>query len=201
MSPEEVRENETRIVQPGKYDDGTLEDLVANYLWHKQINPSGSRCPVGKIWAGIFNSFSKLLGRKTRLKPVTEEPNRIDFSVALPEDVGYETEFYDDLGKWENLGTLGHWFAGSRQVATGCKIKYIIKEGYEPLVLEPTAPKMGMKVGKSGRTTCEKWGKITDDSATARVRYGTFVAEFEDIFMAEPILKGGDSGSCVVTRP
>jgi len=199
--PGEIEEK--RWVQPGKYDDGTLEDIVADYVWHKQIHPlsGGSGCPVARIWAGVYNAFSRLFGRKTRLRPTIEEPNHIDFSVGEPQkDIGFENRFYDDIGSWKDLGILGHWFAGSRDVSIGCKVKYIRKEGYEPLILKPTEAEKGLKVGKSGRTTCEKWGKITDASATVRVSYGSFIAEFEDVYHAEPILKGGDSGSATITR-
>lgn len=68
----------------------------------------------------------------------------------------------------------------------------------------PVAPVLGMLVGKSGRTTQLKQGRITGLGATVRVNYGGGrVALFQDQIAitgtSAPFSAGGDSGSSIWT--
>ena len=191
--PENVKE--TRIVQPGKYDGGTENDVVANYVWHQQIhsNLSPSQCPVADVWALIYNALAEAFKAKTRLKPVTEEVNQIDFAVAKPL-VDYELKFPDF--DFTGYKLVGHGFAGSDVTSIICKIKFIQKQGYTPLNVETAEAKVGDTLEKSGRTSCHTSAKVIDESAVVQVSYGTFTATFDDVILVEgEFLKPGDSGS------
>jgi hypothetical protein len=184
------------IVQPGPYDKGTVADKVAEYVWHKRIVPvgGGSGCPIAKVWAGIYNSLAKVFGAKTRLVPVVQEANHIDFAVARP-TVDYEIRFpdFDFTGhKFVGLG-----FAGSDFTGVVCKVKYIIAEGYTPYNVDIAEVKEGDVVMKTGRTSCFSKAKVIDSSGNVTVNYGTFVAFFEDVILTEKLLEPGDSGSSV----
>jgi len=56
----------------------------------------------------------------------------------------------------------------------------------------------GMKVAKSGRTTCFSTAVVTDVNATVKVSYETFDAVFTDQIMTTKLGEPGDSGSIVV---
>jgi hypothetical protein len=194
-SPDQVKEK--TIVQPGPYDGGTINDKVAEYVWHKQIYPanSPSGCKVAKVWAGIYNFFSKAFKRKTRLIAIVEEKNHIDFAIAKP-IVDYEVKFPDF--DYTNHKFVGLGFAGSDTTGVVCKAKYIIDEGYFPYNVETELNvKEGDIVMKSGRTSCFTQAKVIDSSAVVSVSYGNFYATFEDVILTEKLLEGGDSGSSV----
>lgn len=190
------------IVQPGKYDGGTLLDGVASYVWHKQIYPIGSpsECPVGKTVCGIYNLFSSLFGRKTRLEAVVEDVyNIIDFAVAKPyDDVSFSNKLFDE-GNLENIKSVGLLFAGSETSTIVCKMSNIVAEGYTPI--EPynnvADVSEGMEIWKSGRTTCKTSGKVLDSSGVVTVSYGNFSALFADVIISDMKSAGGDSGSPV----
>jgi len=59
-----------------------------------------------------------------------------------------------------------------------------------------TKPELGMKLGKVGRTTGLTTGKITAVNAVIKVIYGGGkVVTFKEVFVANVISRGGDSGS------
>ena len=196
-NPAEDIQNEKRIVQPGKYDGGKVpNDIVAEYFWHKKVYPEEqvSTCPVAKIWSGIYNSIAKIFGAKTRLKPVVNEVNLIDFAVAKP-TVAFEMTLYnfEPKGKFVGLG-----FAGSNTVSLVCKGIHIVKTGYKPVLYKwcDSYP-LGMKTEKVGRTTEYTKAQIIDSSAVMKVSYGSYVVVFNDVIVTTKLLEPGDSGSSV----
>lgn len=193
LDPEQIRDK--RIVQPGPYDGGTELDIVAEYVWHRRLVPwrGESSCIVAKAWAGIYNFFSKVFGAKTRLKPVVEEYNRIDFAVAKP-IVSYELRF-PDMCLNENFVGLG--FGGSNIVSCICKAKYIAEEGYTPLDVKTAEVNFNDKVEKTGRTSCHTRATVIDESAMVKIEYSGFEAVFDDVILTTKLMEPGDSGSSV----
>jgi len=193
--PSEVKER--RIVQPGRYDGGTLNDVIGELAWYKRIitSESSSTCSTARIICSVYNFMAKLFRRKTRLIPIVVETNRIDFAVARV-NVDYELRFPD----FDNSGYsfIGLGFAGSDTVSCVCKAKYILEEGYKPLNVDVSEVAEGVVVEKSGRTSCHTKAKVVDESATVKVGYGSYdYAVFEDIILTEKLLEPGDSGSSV----
>jgi hypothetical protein len=181
------------IIQPGKYDGGTIDDKVAEYVWHKRLIPSTpSTCPIAKLWAGIYNTIAKILKSKTRLVPILEVVNRIDFAVAKPV-TDYEVKFPDF--DYTNHKFVGLGFAGSDLTSVVCKAKYIVEEGYKPFNVDTVEVKEGDTVCKTGRTSCFTTAKVIDSSSHVRVNYDSFEAEFDDVVLTEKLLEPGDSGS------
>jgi hypothetical protein len=69
----------------------------------------------------------------------------------------------------------------------------------------PGACEVDLAVGKSGRTTQLTTGRITDCSATIKVRFGWKVALFQEQIAivghgGAPFSSGGDSGSLIFTN-
>jgi hypothetical protein len=183
------------IIQPGKYDGGTIDDKVAEYVWHKRLIPSTpSTCPIAKLWAGIYNTIAKILKSKTRLIPIVEAVNRIDFAVAKPV-TDYEVKFPDF--DYTNHKFVGLGFAGSNLTSVVCKVKYIVEEGYKPFNVDTVEVKEGDTVCKTGRTSCFTTAKVIDSSSHVRVNYDSFEAEFDDVVLTTKLLEAGDSGSSV----
>jgi len=194
-SPDQITVKD--ILQPGPYDGGTIDDKVADYVWHQQVYPSnmGSNCPISKFWVGIYNFFAKVLKRKTRLVAIVQEVNHIDFAVAKP-IVDFDVKFPDfDYTQHKFVG-LG--FAGSDSTSVVCKVKYMIDLGYLPYNVETELNvKEGDIVMKTGRTSCFSQAKVIDSSAVTTVNYGDFNATFEDVILTGALLQPGDSGSSV----
>jgi len=193
--PSKEVSTEKRIVQPGKYDKGTLNDIIGKYLWHKQINPIGgiSNCGLSNGVIYLLNNTSKFFGRKTRFTTYKEIQNNIDFGV-FSLDVEYRTNLidFDPLG----FNGVGHGFVGSDQTSLICKGKpYIENEGYKPLFTEFVDVVEGNIIHKTGRTTCYSKAPVIDRSGVSQVNYGSYIALFDDVIITEHLLDGGDSGS------
>jgi len=191
-----------KILQPGKYDGGTLDDWVATYLWHKPIIPLGdeSNCPIGKIVCVTYNFFSNLLGRKTLLQPIIRPIfNKIDFAVATPFQPSYFENRLFDEDNLNNIASIGLLFAGSETSTIVCKMTNILQEGYSPLPPfdKVAEAKEGITVYKTGRTTCKTSGTVLDSAGVVNVSYGDYVATFEDVIISDMKSAGGDSGSPV----
>jgi hypothetical protein len=197
-TPEEVTVKE--ILQPGPYDQGHYpDDWVADYYWHKRVVPKGggSTCPAAKLWAGVYNFFAWLLGAKTRLTPVVEEKNKIDFAVAtLKEGISFDSKVWS---QYEPKNFVGLLFAGSDTTTIICKVKHVQEEGWNPVGVTPTEVQVGDILEKFGRTTGRTEGPVTDESAVVDINYESFIATFEDIIVVgKPNFSaGGDSGSAV----
>jgi len=183
------------ILQPGPYDGGTVLDAVADYYWHKKVQPTeGGSCPLANFVVKTLNSISKALGRKSRFKVYEEVENHIDFAVAVPK-VDYEVEFPDFDFSGKRFVGLG--FAGSDTIGVVCKAKHILEEGYKPVGVETVEAAEGDVVEKTGRTSCHTSAKVLDSSANVNVNYGNFTAFFTDVILTEKLLEPGDSGSSV----
>ena len=197
-NPTKEKQNEVRIVQPGRYDGGKLpDDLVARLYWYQRVylEYQQSNCKVAKAVAGIYNSLAKLFGARTRLIPIVSEYNYIDFAVTKPvKGIEYSITAFDFIPSGEFVGLA---FAGSPKVSCICKAKYIVETGYRPVEAEVVEVTEGVIVEKSGRTTCHTRAKVIDASAVVRVWYGNGFAVFDDIILTEKMLEGGDSGSSV----
>jgi len=188
------------IKQPGNYDirnhGWDVNDpkyVVGEYFWHQQVYPIGgnSGCSVAKVWSGIYNILAKALNRKTRLTPVLEVANKIDFALFKP-SVEYKLEVLElDITGKKFVGLL---FAGSDYSTIICKASNIVETGYTP-VIEYSDAKVNDIIFKSGRTTGTTKGTVLDDSGNVTVNYGDFNAWFEDIIIATAISQPGDSGS------
>lgn len=193
---------EKRICQPGPYDIlknnlGNKDSyVVGEYVWHQQVYPEfgASGCSVAKSVSWIYNSLAKLFGSKTRLRPVVEAENFIDFAVFRP---SVEWQFRYPTMNAEGKRFVGLLFAGSEMYTIICKSKHIESLGYKPYI-ESAEVSEGDVVEKEGRTTCYTSGRIIDSSASLAVSYGTFRAVFRDVAVSDMKSAGGDSGSAVV---
>ncbi|MEM1557967.1 MAG: hypothetical protein QXT26_05675 [Thermoproteota archaeon] len=201
-NPREIVEK--RICQPGPYDIsknnlGSKDDyVVGEYVWHQQIYPEygGSNCIVANTISYIYNFFAKIFGVKTRLKPVVEEKNTVDFAVFKPDA---EWEFKYPIMDVEGKYFIGLLFAGSENYTIICKSKHIEKLGYKPYI-ESAEVSEGDIIEKEGRTTCHTSGTVLDSSTVVRVSYGSFEAVFHDVIVSDVKSAGGDSGSAVVKK-
>ena len=185
---------EKRILQPGAYHGGKNPDnVVGEYAWHKRIVPIGeSNCKIGQSICRTMNKLLAILGRRGRFHYITQVTNNIDFAVYEP-TVPHSIEVADKSLSDEPF--IGHLFAGSEKVGIICKVKYIIEEGFYPLV-EPTEVKDG-DIVKGCSFWCNYQTIILDESAVTTVSYGDFIAEFEDVIMVknDKVIRGGWSGS------
>lgn len=157
------------IIQPGRYDGGSLNDQIATLEEFVRLDfgDEEADCPVVEGLTRFVNWISRLLGRQHRMAAyrLTDGVNRMDAAIARP--------LSDDLVDGRILGLGMPKGAG-----------------------EAT---LGMAVQKSGRTTGLTTGKITQIDITARVSYGNGrMATFEDQLMAGAMSAGGDSGSVVL---
>lgn len=181
---------EKRIIQPGRYDQGTVpEDIVGRYYWHQPLG--GSECTLSNAIATFLNGASSLLGRKTLFELTLTDKAKIDFAVADP-TVEYELELYT-AEEWE--GFIGLGFAGSTQASFFCKAEHIRAVGWTPIdkAIRPVA--VGETIHKIGRTSEYTSGQVIDDSAYGRVSYGGLnYVEFDDVILTTAMLEGGDSG-------
>ncbi len=192
MNPEEIKEK--RILQPGAYHAGQdPENVVGLYYYHKRIIPLGeSNCKIAKGVVWLLNKITKTFHRKGRFKYEVVEPNHIDFAVYSI-TVPHELEVAD--GSLTDEPFIGHLFAGSSRVGVICKVKYIIKEGFYPLI-RPTEVREGDKV-KGCSFWCNYTTTVTDESASVNVSYGDYLAHFEDVILVanDNVIRGGWSGS------
>ena len=182
--------NETRIVQPGRVDQGSVpEDIVGTYYWHQPL--AGSGCALSNAIAGLLNGVSSLLGRRTRFELSLAERAKIDFAVAEP-TVDFELKLYTAE---ECEGFVGLGFAGSDQASFFCKADNIKAAGWTPIEKTIERVNVGDTIHKIGRTSEYTSGQVVDDSAVGRVNYGglSFV-EFDDLILTTAMLEGGDSG-------
>ena len=90
---------------------------------------------------------------------------------------------------------IGHLFAGSDKVGIICKVKYIVEEGYVPLI--DTAEVTDGDIVKGCSFWCNYTTTVLDASAVVTVSYGSFVAMFDDIIIVnnDKTIRGGWSGS------
>lgn len=156
------------IIQPGRYDGGTLDDQIASLEEWVPLNTGvqEATCPWAKWIVGLLNALAKATGSDSRVTALRQGPveNQVDCAIARPLSL--------DLIKPDILGS---------SVPKGVGIG-----------------KLGMQVQKTGRTTGHTVGKITQIDVTVQVDYDGQMVNFVDQFMATGMSTGGDSGSAVL---
>ncbi len=157
------------IIQPGRYDGGTLDDQIATLEDFIPLNfgTSPPTCPTATGVESLLNWLAKLLGSSHRVMAFQEVPGRnlVDAAIARP--------LSDDLVE-----------------------KRILEIGVPQGSGDAT---LGTSVKKSGRTTGFTSGEIIQIDVTVQVSYGEGkIAVFEDQLMAGAMSQGGDSGSAVL---
>jgi hypothetical protein len=157
------------ILQPGRYDGGTIEDQIATLEEFVPINFGTDipTCPTAIGTASILNWVARLLGSHHRLEAFQENPatNLVDAAIARPLSADLVEKRILEIGEPQGVG-----------------------EGT-----------LGLEIRKSGRTTGLTSGEITQVDVTAQVSYGlSKTATFTDQLMAGAMSGGGDSGSAVL---
>lgn len=189
---------EKAIIQPGRYDGGSLRLKVGSYYWHKQIKTSQSDCLLSRGVVSLLNMLAKSLHRQSRFFTYVQGVNNIDFAVASIE-VPIKPSHFDKWFDPTKYRSLGFGFAGSDIVSVACKDKYIKAEGYVHAWHASVEAEIGKQVEKSGRS-CYKEGTVIDDSAYERVSFGSYYADFDDVFLTTKLLEPGDSGSALYAK-
>jgi hypothetical protein len=156
------------IIQPGRYDGGTLADKIATLEdWVPlQMSAQESDCSLAKSAAWVLNAAARAVGSNSRLTAMSEQAaeNKVDCALARP--ISFDLVQSSIL----NIGTP----KGVR-VAT-----------------------LGMQVQKTGRTTGYTTGQITQVDVTVQVDYQGTDVTFVDQVMATGMSSGGDSGSAIL---
>lgn len=159
------------IIQPGRYDGGTLADRIATLEAFVPLNfgTAPPTCPWTTGLIRLFNYLAKTLGSDHRLQGyrMAAETNHVDAAIARPLSDGLVERRILNIGVPK----------GSREVTLGTAIR------------------------KSGRTTGLTNGQVLQIDATVRVSYGDAgIATFEEQFVAGAMSNGGDSGSGVLDQ-
>ena len=193
--------SQTREYQPGPYDGGSPDNKIGEYFWHDRIIPDDlvSLCPLATGYAGFGNAVARLVRARTRFKIYVEGENNQDLAACkLDDGIVFDiTKTYDfDISDYDLCSRI---FAGSDRTSILCKMDYQLQSGFEPVVPYVTSQDLGMgaEVRKSGRTTFDTTGTITDMSSTLTVNYGNYYATLKDVIMTTNMCSGGDSGSDV----
>ncbi len=156
------------IIQPGRYDGGTLDDQIATLEDFVPLNFGASppTCSMATGMESLLNWLAKLLGSSHRMMAFQEIPERnlVDAALARPLSDDLVERRILEIGVPE----------GTREVTLGTRVK------------------------KSGRTTAFTSGRIIQIDVTSRVSYDGGTAIFEDQLMAGAMSQGGDSGSAVL---
>jgi len=158
------------ILQPGKYDGGSLKDRIATLTEFVEIKwLGGEGCGISKALASAANIAARAAASKSRLQAIRQEEafNLVDAAIARPiQDESVMNEILD----------IG------------------IPSGGLNLT-----PELGLQIQKSGRTTEITQDEVIQIDVTAQVQYGEGkIALFEDQIMAGPMSSPGDSGSIVL---
>jgi hypothetical protein len=156
------------ILQPARYDGGTLDDQIAVL---DQWVPIGmgvgeSECPMAQSTVSVLNALASTLGSHSRVMALQKQDaeNRVDCALARP--------LSPDLVRPDIL-----YIGTPRGVRQGA---------------------LGMPVQKTGRTTGHTTGRITQIDVTVQVDYNGQMVTFVDQLMTTGMSKGGDSGSVVL---
>jgi hypothetical protein len=156
------------IIQPGRYDGGSLADKVATLAEYIPLDFGGtsSDCGIATSVEKALNVAAKALGSKHRVMAYQTSPgeNLVDVALARPLN---PDQFIPDIYK---IGRP----KGIREVT------------------------LGTNVQKTGRTTDYTKGRITQIDVTTAVDYNGRLATFTDQLMASAMSSGGDSGSAVL---
>ena len=156
------------ILQPARYDGGTLDDQIATLEeWVPlQTSVGESDCTVANLAAALLNLMADTAGSSTRLHAMRAQQveNKVDAAIARP-------------------------------LAPGLVSPEILGIGTPRGVRQGT---LGMQVQKSGRTTGVTTGRINQVDVTVNVDYLGQNVLFTGQFMASGMSSGGDSGSAVL---
>ncbi|MBN1992391.1 MAG: trypsin-like serine protease [Anaerolineae bacterium] len=156
------------IIQPARYDGGTLADQVATLAEYIPIDFGGtsSDCNVATGLEKALNAIAQALGSQHRMTAYRASPgqNLIDVALARPLN---PNQFNPE----------------------------ILKIGRPKGVHQAT---LGTNVQKTGRTTDHTRGQIVQIEVTTSVEYNGRIATFTDQLMANGMSAGGDSGSAVL---
>lgn len=158
------------ILQPGRYDGGTLADQIATLFEFVPIDfgLGPVECPWAKTTESVLNALAQAAGSSHRVMAVrqTAGVNQVDAALGKPLSANLVTKEILEIG-----------------VPKG------VKEA-----------ELGTAVQKSGRTTGLTHDRITQIDVTVQVLYDTQIATFTGQLAAGPMSKGGDSGSAVLTE-
>ncbi len=156
------------ILQPGRYDGGTIEDRVAVLAEYVPIDFGGENpnCNLATGTTSALNWLAERLGSAHRIMAYRTTPgeNLIDAALARPLDPAQFTPEIYKIG---------------------------IPKGTHPATL-------GTPLKKTGRTTDYTEGRIVQLDVTMQVDYNGRTATFTHQLMANGISAGGDSGSAVL---
>jgi hypothetical protein len=75
------------IMQPGPYDSGGVEDIIAELYDYVPLNIiTASDCPTGNAVAKALNALARLVGSRTQLHPMADDVgvNLVDAAIAVP---------------------------------------------------------------------------------------------------------------------
>jgi hypothetical protein len=157
------------ILQPARYDGGTIEDQIATLEEFVPISFGADTpaCPTAIGTASALNWVARLLGSHHRLEAFQESraTNLVDAAIARPLSADLVEQRILEIGEPQGIG-----------------------EG-----------SLGLAIRKSGRTTGLTSGMVTQVDVTVQVSYGSLgTATFTDQLMAGAMSSGGDSGSAVL---
>ncbi len=158
------------IIQPGRYDGGTLADQIARLADFIPIRfeTEEATCPIARATEQALNLAAQWVGsshRVTSYKLAATE-NQVDAAIARP-------------------------------LSAGLVDRQILEIG---LPKGTHAATLNTLVQKSGRTTGHTWGAIRQIDVTVRVDYGGQTAIFTDQLIAGAMCSGGDSGSVILDK-
>ncbi|MTI82095.1 MAG: hypothetical protein FH758_14740 [Firmicutes bacterium] len=161
------------ILQPGKYDGGSENDVVGHLLRYIPINRGVSEqqaagCPIASSFSTVTNTMLRMIRPNYTIKVLKQmrKNNTVDCALARPDRA--------DLIDNEIIG-LGR-------------------------VNGTTDLRPGMPVVKSGRTSGITRGVVTTIGTTLKVEMdGNETVTFNDQVTTDLSSEGGDSGSLVLT--
>jgi hypothetical protein len=203
------------ILQPSAMDGGTApHDVVAKLERFVRLRfldeppdapPTGSGapdqpCDVVTTIAAVANAIAAALGSSRRLTIAPAAAYEAARELTGGGIVDSPQLLLRALAVSPNAPTNQADCAVARPVDPAMFSEIIRHIG---VVKETTAPTLGMRVGKYGRTTAYTEGNITLLNATVNITYSTSggrqrVARFVGQVIAENMSESGDSGSLVV---
>lgn len=188
------------ILQPGLYDGGRHNDVVAELSHYVPINFKGTNY-VDAALAKIVNSNNETPNED----PTPEPPKEDDRPFPPPKDNSEDDDLISKVFKFfERLlkKIFGFLFKSKTKVQTvnSFNADVYVNNPYNiptPITKELADIDVGDTVQKSGRTTGYTVGEVLGIDATVNVSYENGVALFVDQIICGPMSAGGDSGSVV----
>ncbi|HHY38492.1 MAG TPA: hypothetical protein GX507_06160 [Clostridia bacterium] len=157
------------ILQPGRYDGGTDDDIIGHLERFVGIYRSGeeAKCAVAQGLERLANRIIKTIRPKYSLKiyKTVDVPNLVDAALAKPVSAEVVEKSILEVGPVKGM----------------------------------TEAQVGMKVKKSGRTSGLSFGEIKVVGATMKVAMGDIgYAYFSDQIVTTAMAQPGDSGSLLL---